>query len=80
MKPNQKLWSLIFLLGPAIYIGIKFGFWNGIIAFILTFFVGALLGQISIRIIPQEHMETWAYTKGPLIATVIILGFNWFHN
>jgi len=76
MKPQQTLWSLIFLLGPAIYIGIVYGFWNGILAFILTFILGALLGQISIRIIPFEYLITWAYIKPPLVVAFIVLGFH----
>jgi vacuolar-type H+-ATPase subunit I/STV1 len=80
MKLNQSLWSLIFLLGPAIYIGIEYGFWNGFLAFILTFIFGAVVGQFSIQIVSIEHMKVWSYLKGPLVAIIIIFSFYLFHK
>jgi hypothetical protein len=80
MRPEQKLWSILFLFAPAVYIGLEYNFWKGLLAFVLTFLLGVIIGQISIRVILMEHMKIWAYIKGPFIAIVIILGFNWFHN
>lgn len=80
MGLEQKLWSISFLLGPAVYIGIEYNFWHGLLAFTLTFVLGIIIGQISIRIVPMQHMKIWAYVKGPIIASIIILGFIWFYK
>ncbi|MEL6303168.1 MAG: hypothetical protein AAFQ20_00095 [Bacteroidota bacterium] len=80
MKPEQKLWSSLFLFGPAIYIGIEYDILKGLLAFVLTFVLGAIIGQISIKILSIQHMKIWAYVKGPFVAAILILGFYWFNN
>ena len=77
MKAHQSLWSLLFLIGPAIFISIEFGFWNGILALIINFVLGAIVGQIALRIIPFSFLRFWSYAKGPLIAFIVIIGFYW---
>jgi len=78
MKPHQKLWSLIFLIAPPIYIGMEYGFWKGIIALGIYAILSMIIGWISVLSFPTKFMETWAYLKGPLIAGIVIFGFQCF--
>ncbi|MBL4879711.1 MAG: hypothetical protein JKX82_00170 [Oleispira sp.] len=78
MKPRQKLWSTFFLFAPVIYIGLKFGFWNGILALGINFILGMMIGWISVFSVPERYMGKLAYLKGPIIAGIIIFGFKYF--
>jgi len=78
MKTDQKLWSLFFLIAPAVYIGTEFGFWKGIIAFGIYLVLSLLLGWVAVFSLPVKTMKVWAYLKGPIISGLIILGFYYF--
>lgn len=80
MKENQKLWSSFFLFAPAIIVGINFGFWQGVLALILNFVIGAILGFTLLRVIPVKFMLVWAYLKGPLIGIIIVSLFVIFNK
>lgn len=76
MKSHQKLWSLILLILPVIYIGMTFGFWKGVIAFILYVILSMIFGWLSVVSLSTKSMNIWAYLKGPIIAGIIIFGFQ----
>ncbi|TWO30334.1 hypothetical protein E1J38_014855 [Seonamhaeicola sediminis] len=78
MKSHQKLWSLFFLIAPAVYIGMEHGFWKGIIALGIYAVLSMIVGWISVLSFPTKFMGIWAYLKGPIIAGIIIIGFNYF--
>lgn len=80
MKPHQKLWSLFFLIAPAIYLGIEYGFWKGLIALGIYAILSMVIGWISILIFPTKFMKVWAYLKSPIIAGILIIGFQYFKN
>jgi hypothetical protein len=75
----QQFWVALCSLGPAIVIGVTKSWWLGFGALVLYFLLSAVLGWLSLAVVPYRLLSAWGYAKNLLIASIIlILGFSVF--
>lgn len=72
MSSIQNVWLTIFNFGPAIYLGISKTWWVGIFALVLTFILSWVTTFLISFNLSEKLLTIWAWTKPPLIATIIL--------
>lgn len=78
LAKSQYFWSLFFSFGFAVFIGLDYGFWIGLLSYVVVMIFSGVVGWFSVFALPVGKMEVVGYLKWPVSCLLAYLLISLF--